>query len=35
MEIILTVAFIVGAFYIVLKEKKKCSKSVDYSKDSL
>ncbi len=35
MEILLILAFIVGAFYIILKEKKKCAKSVDYSKDSL
>ncbi|SKA15292.1 hypothetical protein CZ814_01312 [Photobacterium toruni] len=35
MEIILTVAFIIGAFYILSKEKKKCAKSIDYSKDSL
>lgn len=35
MEIVLIVAFIAGAFYMILKEKKKCSKYIDHSKDSL
>lgn len=34
MDTALVIAFIVGAFYIILKEKK-CTKNIDYSKDSL
>ena len=34
MDTALIIAFIVGAFYIILKEKK-CTKNIDYSKDSL
>ncbi len=35
MEILLILAFIVGAFYIILKEKRNAKIKVDYSKDSL
>ncbi|BAX55365.1 hypothetical protein PDPUS_2_00779 [Photobacterium damselae subsp. piscicida] len=34
MKTILVIAFIIGAAYIILKEKK-CTKDVDYSRDSL
>ncbi len=34
MDTALVLAFIVGAFYIILKEKK-CTKNIDYSKESL
>lgn len=34
MDTALIIAFIVGAFYIILKEKK-CTKNIDYSKESL
>jgi len=33
METILVLAFIIGAVYIVVKEKK-CTKDVDHSRDS-
>lgn len=34
MDTALIIAFIIGAFYIIVKEKK-CTKNIDYSKDSL
>ena len=34
METILVIAFIVGAVYVIFKEKK-CTKDIDYSRDSL
>ncbi len=34
METLLVVAFIVGAVFVILKEKR-CTKDLDYSRDSL
>ncbi len=34
METLLVIAFIVGAALVIIKEKK-CTKGIDYSRDSL
>lgn len=35
METLLVIAFIIGGFYIIYNEKKKCTKDVDHSRNSL